>query len=70
MERDIGTLRYLAQMPFLDRLELAYVSGTADRTVHDVVAGLERKGLVKSVRHATDLIASTRRLYVTSEGLR
>ena len=69
MERDIGTLRYLAQMPFLDRLELAYVSGTADRTVHDAVARLEQRGLVKSVRHATDLIASTRRLYVTSEGL-
>ena len=70
MERDIGTLLYLAQMPFLDRLELAYVSGTADRTVHDAVMRLERKGLVKSIRHATDLIASTRRLYVTSDGLR
>ena len=70
MERDTGTLRYLAAMPFLDRLELAYVSGTADRTVHDAVARLEQRGLVKSIRHATDLIASTRRLYVTSEGLR
>ena len=70
IERDIGTLRHLAQMPFLDRLELAHVSDTPDRTVHDAAASLEQKGLVKSVRHATDLIASTRRLYVTSEGLR
>ena len=57
-------------MPFLDRLELAAVSNTADRTMHDVVADLKDRELVASIRHSTDIIASTRRLYVTKMGLR
>ena len=63
-------MQYLAAMPFLDRLELAAVSNTADRTMHDVVADLKDRELVASIRHSTDLIASTRRLYVTRLGLR
>lgn len=70
MQRDLRTIQYLAAMPFLDRLELAAVSNTADRTMHDVVANLKDRELVASIRHATDLIASTRRLYVTKLGLR
>ncbi len=70
MQRDMRTLQYLAAMPFLDRLELAAVSDTADRTMHDVVADLKDKELVASIRHSTDIIASTRRLYVTTLGLR
>ena len=69
VERYTQTLRYLAAMPFLDRLELAAVSDTPDRTVHDTVARLEERGLVSSVRHSTDLIPSTRRLYPTGAGL-
>ena len=67
---DLRSLRFLASMPFLDRLELAAVSGTPDRTTHDAVARLKRRGLVDSVRHATDVLVSTRRLYVTRSGLR
>ncbi len=63
-------MQYLAAMPLLDRLELAAVSNTADRTMHDVVADLKDRELVASIRHSTDLIASTRRLYVTRRGLR
>ena len=70
IERDLRALRFLASMPFLDRLELAAVSGTPDRTTHDAVARLKREGLVDSVRHATDVLVSTRRLYVTRSGLR
>ena len=70
IERDIRTLWRLVSMPFLDRLEMAAVSKTPDRTVHDAVAGLVSRGLVASIRHATDLTASTRRLYVTARGLR
>ena len=69
MNRDIRTLKYLASMPFLDRLELAAVSDVPDRTMHDVVAGLKAKGLVSWVRHSTEYMASTRRLYVTRKGL-
>ena len=70
MQRDLRTIQYLATMPFLDRLELAAVSNAADRTMHDVVADLKDRDLVASFRHSTDLIASTRRLYVTRLGLR
>ncbi len=62
-------LRALASMPFLDALELAAVSGTAARTMHDAVSGLKREGLVDAVPHATDLVAPTRRLYMTGKGL-
>ena len=41
MQRDLRTLQYLATMPFLDRLELAAVSNTADRTMHDAGGGPE-----------------------------
>ena len=70
MQRDLRTLQHLAAMPFLDRLELAAVSNSADRTMHDVVTNLKDRELVASIRHSTDLIASTRRLYVTKLGLR
>ena len=67
--RDVRALSALASMPFLDRLELAVVSGTPDRTMHDAVASLLHRGLVGSVRHATELIAPTTRFYVTAAGL-
>ena len=69
MQRDLRAIQYLAAMPFLDRLELAAVSNTADRTMHDIVADLNDRELVALIRHSTDLIASTRRLYVTEFGL-
>ena len=68
--RDIKLLRHLAAMPFLDRLELALLSGNADRTTYDAVVRLEGRGFVASVRHATEAITTTRRLYVTPAGLR
>ena len=70
LSRDVLALRALASMPFLDRLELAAVSGVSDRTTHDAVTSLHRRGLVGSIRHATELIAPTKRFYVTAAGLR
>lgn len=67
--RDMGALRALASMPFLDRLELAAVSGASERTMHDAVASLHRGKLVSSVRHTTELIAPTNRFHVTASGL-
>ena len=69
LPRDISALSALASMPFLDRLELAVVSGAPDRTMHDAVTSLHRRGMVGSVRHATELIAPTRRFHVTAAGL-
>ena len=67
--RDVRALSALASIPFLDRLELAAVSGISDRTIHDAVTSLHRRGLAGSVRHATELIAPTTRFYVTEAGL-
>ena len=39
VEREMHALRALASMPFLDALELAYVSGTAARTMRDALVG-------------------------------
>ena len=69
-ERYSDILRRMAAMPFLDRLELAAVSGRADRTAYVAVADLERQGLAAAVPHATDLLRTTRRFYVTAQGLR
>ena len=69
-ETPAQALRRLASMPFLDRLELAAVSGVPDRTMHDAVAVLERRGLAASISHATALLRPTRRYYPTVAGLR
>ena len=53
-ERQTETLRRLAAMPFLGRLELAAVSGLPDRSAYRAVAALERRGLAASLPHATD----------------
>ena len=69
-EFHLETLRRLAAMPFLDRLELAAVSGVPDRSVYNAVAALEREGLVDSLPHATALLRQTRRYFLTGAGLR
>ena len=69
-ERNLLLMRRLASMPFLDRLELAAVSGTPDRTTYAVVDGLERQGMAASIIHATDLLRPTRRFHLTAAGLR
>ena len=44
-ELHLETLRRLASTPFLDRLELAAVSGVPDRSAYSAAAVLERQGL-------------------------
>ena len=60
----------LAEMPFLDRLELAAVTGWSRGAVYRGVGKLEDAGCVASVPHATGLVASTRRYHLTADGLR
>ena len=67
---DLRTLRQLAATPFIDRLELAAVSGISDSAAYHAVEGLDRRGLASSVPHATDLLRSTRRFFLTSAGVR
>ena len=67
--RDLAVLRYLASMPFLDRLELAAASGRSEGAAHEALFSLRREGLVEPVRHAAPLTASTRRFCVSAEGV-
>ena len=62
--------RLLAQMPFLDRLELAALAGRSRGGVYQAVARLEEAGLIDSVPHGTPLLAPTRRYYLTQRGLK
>ncbi len=62
-------LRALAQMPFLDRLEMVAVSGWSRGAVYEAVERLESGGFAASVPHATDLVPPTRRFHLTADGL-
>ena len=64
-----AALRRLAAMPFLDRLELAAAAGISDRSAYRAVAALERRGLVRSLLHGTELLSTTRRYHLTAAGL-
>ena len=63
-------LRRLAEMPFLDRMDLAAVSGWSKGAVYRGVRRLEEGGLAAPVPHATDLIPLTGRFHLTAAGLR
>ena len=63
-------LGVLAAMPFLDRLELAAVTGWSRGAAYRSVGKLEVGGYVASITHATNLLASTRRYHLTGDGLR
>ncbi len=63
-------LRALAEMPFIDRLELADVTGRSWGAVYQAVTRLEQDGLVDSVHHAADLTPPARRYCLTTSGLR
>ena len=54
-------LRLLAYMPFLDRLDMAAMSGRSRSAVYSATGGLEKAGLVAAVPHASPLILPTRR---------
>ena len=62
-------LRRLASMPFIDRLEMAAVSGRSRGAVYEAVDRMERDGLVVSVSHVAPLIPPTRRYCLTTAGL-
>ena len=63
------TLSVIASCPFVDRLELAAISGASRSAVYEAVRGLEDAGLVAHVPHAADLIPPTRRYRLTARGL-
>ncbi|MYE31317.1 MAG: hypothetical protein F4X80_01365, partial [Chloroflexi bacterium] len=66
--RDV--LRLLAEMPFVDRLELAAISGWSRGAVYESLAVLEDAGLAAALPHATVDVPPTRRFHLTARGLR
>ena len=62
-------LRLLAEMPYLDRLEMVAISGWSRGAVYAGARRLEQAGLAASVPHATELIAPTRRFHLTAAGV-
>ena len=68
-EWDLPALRALAAMPFLDRLELAAVTGMSDGSGHYVLGRLRGQGLVDCIRHATPHTPSSRRWRLTADGV-
>ncbi len=67
---DADMLSLLSEMPFLDRLEMAYVSGWSRGAAYRAVPRLEDAGLIASLSHGTETIAPTLRYHVTARGLR
>ncbi len=63
-------LAVLGEMPFLDRLELAAMTGRSRGAVYRGVGRLERADYAASVSHATGLLPLTRRYHLTAAGLR
>ena len=66
---EADALRRLADMPFLDRLELAALSGWSRGAVYQAVGKLEREGMVAAVPHASPLVPPTRRHALTAAGV-
>ena len=62
-------LRLLAGMPFLDRLELAEVSGWSRGAVYGAVEKLESGGFCAPALHTVDSLPQTRRFHLTAAGL-
>ena len=63
------TLGVMASCPFIDRLELANISGASRSAVYDAVGKLEEAGLISHIPHAADLTPPTRRYRLTGKGL-
>ncbi len=63
-------LRALGWMPFLDRQEMAAVTGRSRGAVHEAVEKLEAGGVCASVLHSVDPLPPVRRFHLTGAGLR
>ena len=67
---ETGLLGLLAQAPFLDRQEMAAISGGSRGAVYEAARRLEEGGLADSIPHAADLAPPARRYCLTAGGVR
>ena len=63
-------LRALADLPFLDRTEMAAVTGRSRGAVHEAVDRLQKDNICASVLHAANPFPTARRFHLTAAGLR
>ena len=66
---EAGILRALASMPFMDRMDLAAVSGWSRGAVYEAVERLDSGGYCDAVTHATGLFPAAERFHLTAAGL-
>ena len=66
---EADALHRLADMPFLDRLELAALTGWSRGAVYDAITRLEERRMVEAVPHASPLMAPTHRHALTAAGV-
>ncbi len=66
---DSQILRALGEMPFLDRSELAAVTGRSRGAVYDAVGRLDADGCCQALSHATTLFPASERFHLTVKGL-
>ena len=66
---ELDILLRLAEMPFLDRLELVALCRRARSAVYASMERLAERGMVQAVSHASELTSPTRRYCLTAAGL-
>ena len=67
---DRQLLHHLSRMPFIDSMELAGILGESTATIHRWLAGLLADGIAGRVSHGTSRLPSSRRYYLTANGIR
>lgn len=67
IEHDL--LRLVAELPLVDRIELALLSRWSERAVYQRLGDLRRAGLVEDLPHASELIRPTRRFLLSARGI-
>ena len=70
VQGDIELLGWVAEAPFLDRLELASLAGRSRAAVYQRIERFTEAGLVESVGQASELVTPTRRFCLTAQGVR
>ena len=66
---DRGLLHHLSRMPLVDTAELAMITGEAHVAIHRGLAGLLSEGIIGRVSHGTAHLPSSRRYYLTAQGV-
>ena len=66
---DQELVHHLSRLPLVDTAELAMITGDAHVAIHRGLAGLLDKGIVGRVSHGTAPLPSSRRYYLTAQGV-